>query len=578
MITKMRTGVFLFLFGSFFLAAGGLFGAMTLGSDMLFTTSLDYLNTNALETNQMQGWTGKSSYMFLGLYPEVNDKLLSGDAKLFVGTYTNNYFYFGGARMSGSTPDKTFTANIYAMAPMLGLSDPMQAGAAYGYSVVSLPVVSMTRFTSPDVGALYPVTVDPAKTGGYTNDLGGNNSLGVMTKMNLFDDAFAVEDFYNWNMMNFDSYGVIGKLKQFEVAEDILTLDAGVGADMLKYKQTQNFQAENSWLFYDQMRRLPSQSTNNEDAFVSYGGFLNADLLDTANIFGEFKLNQETASYNNQNLTNALNGWSLYSGAYSSALDGTTIEADLAMNHQQTNTNCGFNGQRNGLEVKGKIYSDLEIDEDSGLDLSLLLEGTYSKYQDSVTPFGSYEGITLTNNGAFTNMSGYELKGSFKLTFLDDFSVQGLCRYAVADFSSPGTYHVEQLDTRAYLNIDLGSFLNDYFDVNGLKGLSVTGGVRYVHYVLNPSATNAISGVAAYLEPYGEILFNLGTEKASFFRLTYGMGEDYSVLANAFGVGYDNWRRLNSSFGVTQNNLFYNNADYQLANDVTITFEVGIKI
>jgi len=592
------------------------FSGLYVGGDMFFTTRFVYEASNEVNPTNYNTFVGKSTYLFVGLYPYMKEKSINGLAEIYVNTAdfvslitraNSNYnlIYFGGANIKGTSAGGEVEATGFALSPAFTLSDPMMTGTRYSFGLYTLPITRMTRFVETNI---YPLIFDESMLKGlrgFDYELGGENAVGISAKVSMIDKMLNLETYALWNVLDFYSAGFLFKLNPFNIA-DIITIEAGLTADFLKYRRAQDFDSINKYLYYDLMRRMPSQSSvvgyitkttniniingtntnriqtniiskiNNmsEDSLIEYGGYINFGIMNLLNLFSEIKLSTLKGLVSDPDLQNSLNGYSIYSGVYTKALEGSIFELDFGMLNEVTNETTGFSGNRNGLEVKAKAYGMYQLDEDETILFGFLLEGTYGNFYDNINYLTTYENLTLPKSGTNNNVkmdtfSGFEVKASLWSRIFYMFYLREILRFAMPTFSNVDiSYSPVTLESRTYIDIDLEDLT---------PGLWTTFGLRYINNDISTTSTNTnvIKGNASYILPYFELKYIFGED--SFLRLTFGVGELTSLLGNAYNLGFDNIRR-DSMFGLTPSGNLYNNVDYNLQNNYTISLEFGVRL
>lgn len=556
--------------------AGVLFGAqsahagITIGSDLFFTTSLYYNASNAMNTTGDDTWQGRDSFLYLSLLPKLSGTGISGDAKIYVNSSNYNNIYFGGAVVEGATDDETFKATIFALDPALAMSDPMGSGARYGKKAETAVISAPTRFADGTV--YYPSQYDSEWVNAEELNLalGGERSTGLITEFSILDGLLKMEDFINYNLNNFDTYGVNIFLNELDIA--MLNISAGFVYDKLAYKEAQDFGEYNGYYLFDSISRLPMQH-NSLEGFSGVGGYFDVGVLDMFNVFAEFKSTKSIGHLSDTNYVGQnMGGYSLYAGAYSIMDDWFAAELDLAMGDESFYTNddsSSLTGDRSNMEIKGKFYTWLDFDM-FGMYLKTLVEATYMNATDNLSYFGSYENVTLPF-ADLSDVNGLELKASFDFDFFYMFSIREVLRYASADFAdgaSTNTYGIATFESRTYLDIDLEDVMT---------GLWVTAGIRLKSHNITSSSTTTDTGDVFYALPYAEICYKFGKDAASFARLTYGIAEFHGDLAEAYGLGYDNFVAENSAYGTDSGSL-YNVADGLTKNNHRVSLEVGVQL
>lgn len=543
------------------------YAGVIIGADAFFTTSFINDVTNDVNPSGVNSWVGKNTTLFLGLYPILKADGINGWARIFVNSESYNNIYFGGANVAAFTKDKNFTARLFTMSAGLAMSDPMATGVAYGSDVSGSVITLPTHFLNGT--NVYPVTYDTSWMYGEDTYLGGHRGSGVYTMLKMLDSQLQLEDFACWSMNNYDTYGAMLKLNPLSFG-DMFGISAGVTAETIKYKSKQDFNSYNAYYFTDPLKYLPAQSTAaslNNDAYLAYGGYVDAKLFEMLDVFGQIKLTHLRGDVSNPDNTKSLGGMSLYAGAFASLWGNAMMfEGDFSLVTMSTNsTNTTIGGSRNIMTAKVKAYGDLDF-EVNGMTLKYLVEGTYINFKDNISGMKQYEFVSFGST-PFTNASGIDVKASAKFSFFWMFDLREMARFSAMNMTAPGTYGLTQIESRTYLDIDLE-------DVTA--GLWATAGLRVNVYNVSASDTAFSTGSATYLLPYAEVKYVFGED--SFVRVSFGYGEFFGVLAQAYGIGYDAIQFANSAFNTTAGGDLMNEADYAMQKNASINLQFGYKL
>ena len=553
------------------------YAAFTIGNEVYFTTGFGYSASNAVNVNSNPTWNGQNSSVYVGLYPTMSDKLIKGDARIYVNNTSSYYIYFGGARVTGMSEDKTIEATIFGMSPAFSMSDPMSTGAKYGSDVYTTSVSMAVKFANGSFK--YPVIYSEKWMETYDYSLGGQRGVGLYSKINMINNMFTIEDYICWNMNNFDTYGAMLKFNTMDF--NVVTVQAGALAEVLKYKSTQDFKSYNAYYYMDITKILPSQSAFKEDSYIAFGGYANIGVLGLVNVFGEYKITAEKGKTTAADAKNSIDGYDLFAGVYSEYLeDGAGIvQIDLGMSSGTPNTNIVKS--RSSMIVSLKSYGAIALDEDMGLKISYLINGGYATLVDGVAALRQYENVSFPTANRFTNATIIDAKASVRFDALSMVSFREMLRYNQATFTTPGTYTYTGIESRTYIDLNLETLFYQ-LDLEFGKGLFLTGGVRFHSYQVSTNGTTGTfvvgNGTATYVTPYVEVKYLIGD--FSYLRLSWGYGEVYNPLAVAYGFGYDS-RVLNSGLSTYTDNAtkyLYNNAEYNMDKNAAINLEVGMQL
>lgn len=539
------------------------YAGVTIGCDAYFTTSFFNNVSNVVNTTGSTGWIGKDTTLYLGLYPILKADGVSGYARVFANSQAYNNIYFGGANVTGFTKDEKFSVTMFAMSPSFAMTDPMATGARYG-SGATMTVISMpTHFVNGKT--MYPTIYDSTWMYEENSYLGGNRGVGGYSKLMIGNNVLQLEDFACWNLNNYDSFGLMLKLNPLDIA-GVISISAGVTAETLKYKSTQDFSEYNGYYLFDSVKMLPTQTKLvNEDAYLAYGGYINCNLLKMVDIFAQVKSTEIRGRVSNPDNARYIGGIDLYAGAFSSIWDDAMMfEVDFALKTGESSTNI-ITGTRNMMSLKAKAYGDMDF-EVFGMMLKYLVEASYINYQDQLTGFDRYEYIDF-GTASYSNVSGIDVKASFKYSLFWMFTIKEMVRYSSVSFVNPGNYDLSQLESRTYLEIDLE-------DVT--PGLWIIGGVRINNYTITTTETGLSAGTASYILPNVEIKYVFGED--SFARITFGHSEFFGVLAQAYGIGYDAIKFADANFSYDENGYLINAADYLMQHNTTINLQFGFKL
>jgi hypothetical protein len=543
------------------------YSAAVIGSDVYFTTSFAYDAQNAANPGGTDNWMGKSTMLYLGLYPILRSGAIRGDAKIFVNSEDFNNIYFGGVKVTGTTADKMFEATAFAMAPALGMSDPMATGSMYGGYIYTSAAARGVRFSDAKNTVKYPAIFDEKDFAENNYELGGRHGVGVQTKATFAQEYITLENFIAWSLDNYDVFGALLKMNPLELG--VISLEVGATAELLKYKASQNFNAINAYNLFDFTKLLPNQSplaSFKEDRFTGLGGFFRVGILEMLDVFGQIKFTATSAAFDNTDRYNSIDGMRIYAGVISDFIDGTITEVNFAMISEAANTNtaAGLEPERNGMQIGLKAYGGLDFDI-FGMVLYYLADVSYFMMNDTTRGFNRTEFGAM--GATFTNANGLDLKASAKFDFFFMFSFRELLRFNMLNFENAAgnTYAVTQFESRSYFDIDLEDLMD---------GLWATVGIRLVSLSVEANI-DTTTGSDFYVLPYAEIKYLFG--EYSFLRLSWGIGEIQSVLAEAYGLGYDNIIKQ-SSIALDDDNNFYHNGYFGMQNNHSINLEVGLRL
>ncbi len=557
---------------SMFILANQMYGGLVIGSEMLFNSSYTYDELNEVNTGGFDAWKGSGTGLYVGLYPILNDKNIKGRVKLFVNASNSTSIFVGGAKISGFNDDKSFLATAFYLEPSITMSDPMGSGRRFMSDVYTTPIANSIFFSDPEHQSFYPYVAN--ETGntntwfnGNNNALGGRNSIGLYTTAKILGGFLTLEDFVSYNLHNFDSYGASLKAKQIELGP--VKLDIGLIADLMTFKKTHNFSEYNNYNLYDMNRRLPQQ-TKSQGRYFAWGEYFDANILDLFNVFGELKLQNTKGSTMNSDInTNVISGLQLYAGVYTKAIDGSIIELSFGLisdrNLDKSSDPEVVIATRNLMEIKLKTQGGFDLDF-SGMKIFYTLDATFINGSDNINPYKSYENVNFGST-MLSNISGIDVKGSLKYELFYMFALRELARFNTASFSGGGSTDIMQIESRTYFDVDLE-------DVT--SGLWLTAGLRF-DYMSLTSDTLTTVGSYSYLTPYGEIKYIFGEQ--SYAKISWGVPEDYSDIANAYGIQYDAYKLQNSDLGVGgTTGTLYNKAAYLLNNNYGLQLSVGLKL
>jgi hypothetical protein len=263
------------------------YAGVTVGSDVYFNTSFYNDVSNYINTTGYNTWIGRDTVLAVGLYPILKSDYIKGTAKICVNSETYNNIYFGGANVTGMTKEKNVTATVFALSPAFAMSDPMATGVSYGSDATSTPIASQIHFYNRK--NIYPLLYDVSWM--YESDyyLGGDRGVGGYSKIIFANGLLQLEDFACYNLNNYDSYAGMLKLNPLDLS--FVTISAGATAETIKFKESENFSVYNSYYIFDMIKQMPEQTTMmKEDAYLAYGGYIDANIMKMVTVFAQAKL------------------------------------------------------------------------------------------------------------------------------------------------------------------------------------------------------------------------------------------------------------------------------------------------
>lgn len=544
------------------------YAGVVIGSDMYFTSQYVSQKTNELTpTLAIPGWHSENTFLFVGLYPQISEKTIKGRAEIYVSSTTQNNIYLGGAQVTGSTTDGKFVVTGFAMSPALGLSDPWCTGAQYGSDIYTDPIAMAVRFSDESNTTKYPVIYNDNPFSGYNYALGGHRGVGVQTKAYFFNKVLSLEDYFVWNLNNFDSFGALLKLNTLDLGG--IKLSAGGTAESLGYKGVQDFTKFNAYSYFDSTKLLPRQSTDAEHDYKAFGGFVKIGLGEIVDVFGQIKIDALSAKYTDPNTNNVINGYSIYAGAISQIIEGTLVQFDFSMKSATPNaySHAPLGSTYSYMNIGLKAYGAYDL-ETFGMKLFFLVNGAYLNTTDYINRYYRIDFLDLGD--AYATISGMDVKGSVRFDFFYMFRLRSILRYASYDLNgnvSGFTYSLSMFENRTYLDIDLEDVA---------EGLWTSVGIRVNSYNVTTTSADP-AGSTSSLLPYVEVKYIFGED--SFVRLSWGMGEIDSLISQAYGIGYDKYRLVNNALGsLPTSGDLYNTSDNSLMNQSSINLEVGITL
>ncbi len=298
-------------------------------------------------------------------------------------------------------------------------------------------------------------------------------------------------------------------------------------------------------------------------SLFTYGGYLQVDH-EILSLYAKFStVNQGelfgaggTNSYI-KGLTG--NGFRVSGGAFSSFISGilADIRGEFISLSTYTNTNSYVPSTR--FAVNGKLFGDYSLD--FGGNLKLLIEGSWvsENFMNNLVNLPeSYEAVDVPSQGLETFSEGLGIKGGIGVSDLFDLlGVYVIGSYEQYSFRPEEYSFVKR--TFAITKMEVRSIVEIKFDVFGLEGLSIKGGVRYFSWSDNLKSSYFLYNVyhiskdilVSYFSPLASLVYTLGDSYS--VEMGYGYPMFGSILDLDYGLTFD---AMSRTFYLGPNGVF----------------------
>ena len=283
-------------------------------------------------------------------------------------------------------------------------------------------------------------------------------------------------------------------------------------------------------------------------SLANYGGYLQIDH-EMFSLYGKFSMINQGELFNSTNYTYAKdvtgNGFRASGGLFSSFVPGILLDVrgEYVSLTTYTNTNASVPSSR--IAVNGKLFGDYSLD--FGGEVKLLAEGAWvsENFMNILANLSeTYESSDIASQGLETFASGLGVKGGIGL--VDLFDLLGI--YAIGSFEQYSFTPQEYTFIKKNFNItkmEVRSIIDVKFDMLGLEGLSIRGGVRYMSWSDNLRSSYFLYNVyqwtkdlsLSYFSPIASVVYNLNDTTS--FEIGYGYPIFGSLLDLDYGLTFD---------------------------------------
>jgi|GEM_PF-3036536 len=283
-------------------------------------------------------------------------------------------------------------------------------------------------------------------------------------------------------------------------------------------------------------------------SLANYGGYLQIDH-EMFSLYGKFSMINQGELFNSTNYTYAKdvtgNGFRASGGLFSSSIPGILfdVRGEYISLTTYTNTNASVPSSR--IAVNGKLFGDYSLD--FGGEVKLLAEGAWvsENFMNILANLSeTYESSDIASQGLETFASGLGVKGGIGL--VDLFDLLGI--YAIGSFEQYSFTPQEYTFIKKNFNItkmEVRSIIDVKFDMLGLEGLSIRGGVRYMSWSDNLRSSYFLYNVyqwtkdlsLSYFSPIASVVYNLNDTTS--FEIGYGYPIFGSLLDLDYGLTFD---------------------------------------
>jgi hypothetical protein len=282
-------------------------------------------------------------------------------------------------------------------------------------------------------------------------------------------------------------------------------------------------------------------------SLLRYGAYLQIDH-EIASLYGKFSIINQGELFGGTNgyvkdLTG--NGFRASGGLFSSFVPGILLDVrgEYVSLTTYTNTNASVPSSR--IAVNGKLFGDYSLD--FGGEIKLLAEGAWvsENFMNILVNLPeTYEASDISSQGLETFASGLGVKGGIGL--VDLFDLLGI--YAIGSFEQYSFTPQEYTFIKKNFNVtkmEVRSILEVKFDILGLEGLAVKGGVRYMSWSDNLRSSYFLYNVyqwtkdlsLSYFSPIASLVYNLNDTTS--FEVGYGYPIFGSLLDLDYGLTFD---------------------------------------
>jgi hypothetical protein len=282
-------------------------------------------------------------------------------------------------------------------------------------------------------------------------------------------------------------------------------------------------------------------------SLLRYGAYLQIDH-EIASLYGKFSMINQGELFGGTNgyvkdLTG--NGFRASGGLFSSFVPGILLDVrgEYISLTTYTNTNASIPSSR--IAVNGKLFGDYILD--FGGEIKLLAEGAWvsENFMNILVNLPeTYEASDIASQGLETFASGLGVKGGIGL--VDLFDLLGI--YAIGSFEQYSFTPQEYTFVKKNFNItkmEVRSIIEVKFDILGLEGLSIRGGVRYMSWSDNLRSSYFLYNVyqwtkdlsLSYFSPIASLVYNLNDTTS--FEVGYGYPIFGSLLDLDYGLTFD---------------------------------------
>jgi hypothetical protein len=282
-------------------------------------------------------------------------------------------------------------------------------------------------------------------------------------------------------------------------------------------------------------------------SLLRYGAYLQIDH-EIASLYGKFSMINQGELFGGTNgyvkdLTG--NGFRASGGLFSSFVPGILLDVrgEYISLTTYTNTNSSIPSSR--IAVNGKLFGDYSLD--FGGEIKLLAEGAWvsENFMNILVNLPeTYEASDIASQGLETFASGLGVKGGIGL--VDLFDLLGI--YAIGSFEQYSFTPQEYTFVKKNFSVtkmEVRSILEVKFDILGLEGLAVKGGVRYMSWSDNLRSSYFLYNVyqwtkdlsLSYFSPIASLVYNLNDTTS--FEVGYGYPIFGSLLDLDYGLTFD---------------------------------------